>query len=73
MMTRICLVLLSVCTLSLDASAAQTCSNLKSACDAAVASRGLTAVSQCPGAYDACIKTGVWKTTAKTVRGVEKR
>jgi hypothetical protein len=71
---KIQLVLLSTFLLSINANAERpTCSDLKAACDAAVASRGFTATSQCPGAYDACMKTGVWRTTAKTVRGVEKR
>jgi hypothetical protein len=72
-MMKIYFVFLSAFVLSFDASAGQTCSDLKSACDAAVASRGFTATPQCPGAYDVCMKTGVWKTTAMTVRGVDKR
>jgi len=50
-----------------------TCSRLKAACDKAVASRGFTSTSQCPQAYGACMQTGAWRTSAKTVTGVTRK
>lgn len=49
---------------------AATCSELKAQCDRGVASRGQTDISQCPEAFRACMRTGVWETTGQRGRRI---
>jgi hypothetical protein len=66
--------LLASCTVvsaPAEAQARLTCSSLRAFCDAGVASRGMTAFSQCPAAYQSCLKTGVWQTHGWYGRRVE--
>jgi hypothetical protein len=55
----------------------KTCSGNYQYCVAGVSSRGVSpSASQCPAAYEECLRTGVWRTTGfngRTVTGVAKR
>lgn len=63
--------------ISLPATAQKrTCSDIKAECDTNVAKRGQQAISQCPAAFEGCMKTGVWQTrgaNGRTIKGVTRQ